>query len=62
MTEIGKIVVDVSYIAQAPTNDMIKAGLDVLYQSGLIETQLSSDGYILSDIFQAMINSRLENC
>ena len=36
------------------TDRMVEAGLDVLHRSGAVETPLSSDSLLVSEIFQSM--------
>ena len=37
-----------------PTDAMVAAGVEVLWQSGAVEGQLSSDELLVAEIFQAM--------
>jgi hypothetical protein len=43
-----------SALCDEPTQEMIKAGVDVLWASGAVEGELDSDRLLVAEIVQAM--------
>ena len=41
-----------------PSSDMVEAGLEALYRSGVLDIPLDSDMYLVADIYLAMANAQ----